>query len=232
MGRRERVAGSVLTALIMCTGCSPREEDISRTRAEPGVEAMSAVDRDTRFDAALLEIAAEYRRYRRVSDSTNWAPALCTIPPPVGAQISKSTDDATHGRKLYYIFAKDAPGYLDLSFGDHRTSNVGQAVVKEAFKPVMVTADQIPPLVATDFGHRVLPESYVRGDDGAVFRTGDPAGLYIMMKLEPGTVDTDQGWVYAVTSPDAKSILAAGNIESCRGCHERTSRDRLFGLRK
>lgn len=232
MGRRKRVAGSVLTALIMCTGCSPREEGISRTPAEPGGEAMSALERDTRFDAALLAIASEYKRYNRVSDRANWSPTDCRIPPPVGVQVSASGDEATHGRKLYYVFAKDDRAYFELREPDRRMSPVGQAVVKEAFKPVAVPPDQVPALERTDFGHQALPDGYARTAEGVVFHIGEPAGLYIMMKMELGTACTDEGWVYAVTSPDAKSILTAGNIESCRGCHERTKRDRLFGPRK
>ncbi|MCA9299186.1 MAG: hypothetical protein KDA28_08980, partial [Phycisphaerales bacterium] len=48
---------------------------------------------------------------------------------------------------------------------------------------------------------------------------------------EPDTPDTDEGWVYATTTPDARTIVEAGRIESCIECHEQTTRDRMYGPR-
>ena len=69
---------------------------------------------------------------------------------------------------------------------------------------------------------------YAKGEDGGVFRATEPAGLYLMWKVEPATPDTDEGWVYA-------TILPSGEVrrpDACvvhglpRGGHPR----RLFGV--
>lgn len=53
-----------------------------------------------------------------------------------------------------------------------------------------------------------------------------------MMKLDPKTPGTDDGWVYATLAADGRTVTAAGRIESCMKCHRETKTDRLFGMPK
>ena len=60
--------------------------------------------------------------------------------------------------------------------------------------------------------------------------SGADAGLYIMMKLPPGTPGTDAGWVYGVATSDGRHITSAGALRSCMSCHSRAPRDRMIEL--
>ena len=67
---------------------------------------------------------------------------------------------------------------------------------------------------------------------GTGFRATDPAGLYIMFKLDPSTPETDEGWVYATITPDGQ-VTSAGRVGSCMGCHETSAtHERLYGVPK
>jgi hypothetical protein len=189
------------------------------------------------FDDQILSIASEYKQYSRVSDESNWSPALCQVPVPQGVQQSRSRDPGTHGRKLYFLYAKNRSAYMNFEFlttrldGEAETTNwksaIGQALVKEAFVPVPVMKDQRPVTLAPK--HSDLPEDQAVNDQGQLYRTGDPAGLFIMLKTDPKTPGTDEGWIYATTTPDAKTIIEAGRIASCMECHTQTTRDRMYG---
>ena len=52
-----------------------------------------------------------------------------------------------------------------------------------------------------------------------MFRATEPAGLFIMFKLDPATPETDEGWVYATVST-AGQVTSAGRVATCMGCHE------------
>lgn len=214
---------------------------------KPSRERLAGVDLADRkaLDAVVLEIAREYKSYERVSDWANWAPERCREPPLTGAQASASNDQSTHGRKLYYLFARDADDYTWMSWAtkdkDKKpfTAALGQVIVKETFAPVELKPDEaIPPAPPPDPDDpnrgfrraRTMPDTYAIGPDGKVFHTGDPTGLFIMAKVAPADkAGTDQGWIYATVSADLKSVTAAGRIESCMDCHTKTKHDRLFG---
>src|SRR5271165_2851731 len=72
------------------------------------------------FHEQLLEIAKNYKRLGQVDFEARWAPGLCRAPrpgldyTPAKARLSDSKDADTHGRKLYFLFAKDRQGYLGL----------------------------------------------------------------------------------------------------------------------
>ena len=243
---------------LIAAGASGRVDDPAKSLKSASESPPAATDtgtstttakpsRPVQFDSRLLEIARTYKTYRRVSDMAHWAPWLCSgAPTPEGVQVSQSTDEATHGRKLYFLYAKDEKSYSALgslpgpssvvTSGSGPTSSqyknpVEQVVVKESFYPVEVSPESLrrhfktapPPLWIGP------PDEQTRGEDGKTYRTGDAAGLFIMLKLDPKTPDTDNGWVYAVTSPDNNKVLDSGRIASCIECHEKTTRDRLFG---
>src|SRR5262245_31490251 len=85
----------------------------------PPPSELSALDKD------LIKIAGEYVRYGRVDDANRWSPTLCAFRPSHAA-FSSSRDDATHGRKIYYIFARDRRAYID---GIKESQPDGQVIV-------------------------------------------------------------------------------------------------------
>ena len=182
----------------------------------------------TPFEQQVLDIASEYIAWGRVDDELRWAPSLCRLPNPGVARESASNDPTTHGQKLYSVFAKNWANYPN-------GPQEGQVVVKQSWKPEAVTtpdASYNPTMqpLPNDGGDHFYP--YAKGPDGGLFRASEPAGLYIMFRLDPSTPDTDAGWVYATVTPDGQ-VTSAGRVASCMGCHETSAtHERLFGVPK
>lgn len=167
------------------------------------LSTRSATDTAARDEhaAELLRIASEYSAYHRPIPSYLLAPELCDAPTPFGPRMSASNDETTHGRKLYLLFARHASyGHLDEP-GVASTSAIGQAIVKEAWKP--------------DVPRSLVP--------------GERAELFVMFKVDEATPGTDRGWVYGVTTPDGREVIDVGMIASCAECHRKASHERLFG---
>ena len=193
---------------------------------------------DEDLEKIVLEIAKNYKSYGLVDDEARWAPWLCRMPMPAVARFSKSEDEETHGEKLYLLYAKNRDNYMQ---GDKMKPEVGQVVVKESWRPVemeeavdMRDWRQVrDATVHTDVGEGGLGNTYVpiAEKDGQAYKTGEFAGVYIMMKLDPETEDTDEGWVYATVAADRETITAIGKIDSCIDCHRDAPHDRLFGLK-
>lgn len=80
----------------------------------------------------VLDAARRYAQYGRVDDDVRWAPTDCreSMEPPL--RTSASRDTATHGRKQYFLFAKDRESYLRARDIDQPD---GQVVVKESWIP-------------------------------------------------------------------------------------------------
>jgi len=178
----------------------------------------------TAFAATAREIAAAYTAWGRVDDELRWAPFLCRIPLPGITRPSESNDPSTHGQKLYSVFAKNHAAYPDGPQTD-------QVVVKQSWTAELVTT---PDAAFAPASERFSPDAgdhfyaYAKGD-GGVYRAATFAGLYIMFKLPDATPETDEGWVYA-TITAAGEVTAAGRVESCMGCHEVATHERLFGV--
>jgi hypothetical protein len=136
--------------------------------------------------------------------------------------------------------------YLSLAKG--KAVPVGQAVVKQSWVPEEITDPKEKP-EGIDFRKITFsgdstsdPLSRFGSDEDhfypyackgdKVFKAARQADLFIMLKLDPRTPDTDDGWVYATATPDGKKITSMGKIESCMKCHRQAKSDRLFGLRK
>jgi hypothetical protein len=197
------------------------------------------------FPELMKRVAKEYLAYGRVDDEMRWAPWLCRMPLPGLARFSASGDDATHGCKLYSLFARDHPGYLKVA--QTRAAAVGQVLVKQSWAPVEVAAsDRTADRGAVDYAKVIHtppppggPKSsfnpgdhfypYARQGD-KLFKADRLAGLFIMAKLDPATPGTDAGWVYGTVTADGKTVTAAGRVESCLKCHQEAPHDRLFGL--
>lgn len=203
------------------------------------------------FHEAVLKVAAEYKAWGRVDDEMRWAPMLCRPGAPGTVYLSASQNDETHGRKLYSLFARRREDYARLGKSRDPVA-VGQVIVKQSWLPEEITEPSQRPDRKTDFdGHKVLrtpalqPDTKRKGADGGfdhfypyawqgdkAFKATRQADLFVMLKLDPETPDTDNGWVYATVTPDGKRVTAAGRIESCMGCHQDAKKDRLFGLGK
>jgi hypothetical protein len=199
------------------------------------------------FHGRLLKIAEIYPVYGRVDDEARWAPTFCRAPFPPQARYSRSTDDETHGKKLYSLFARDRVAYLKTS-----APVAGQVIVKESWVPVELEGKpkvgRLPPpqprkskpiepprdlapigTFPVVWGEGVLhPFAEKAGKWYKADRRGD---LFIMMKLDPKTAGTDDGWVYGTVTADGKTVTSAGRVASCMKCHE-TKSTRLFGLRQ
>lgn len=84
-------------------------------------------------DPAIGNAARGYAAYGRIDDDTRLAVTDCRAPDPPAARMSASRDADTHGRKLYYLFAKDRNAYR---MARELAQPVGQVLVKESWVPV------------------------------------------------------------------------------------------------
>lgn len=207
----------------------------------PRVEAAPA-PAEQQFADILKKAAAEYRDYGRVDDEMRWAPYLCRMPMPGVAHVSASKDDRTHGQKLYSLFVKqrDAYGFMDAK--KVSPAPVGQVIIKQSWVPDEVVGVKIDGQKFRE-GIIVTPTkekqpALFTGDhfwpyaqkDGKVFKAAKQADLFIMVKLDPMTPGTDDGWVYGTVTPDGKQVTSSGRVQSCMKCHQDAKNDRQFGL--
>lgn len=198
-----------------------------------GLPAAPVKEPEKPFHKELLQVAKDYKAWGRVDDEVRWAPTDCRMPPPARARFSASADADTHGQKLYSLFAKDRNAYLRLG---EKGAAVGQVVVKESWVPEETTEVKPGAIDRTKVvrdGDRPTPDDHfypyaTRGDKA--YKAAKPAGLFVMMKVDPETDGTDAGWVYGTLSADGKQVTAAGKVESCMKCHQDAKHDRLFGL--
>lgn len=211
--------------------------------AESPAQTPAAEPAEGPFDRLLLDHAAKYKDWKRVSDQAYFAPTMCDTPPTADALLSKSSDTETHGSKLYYLFVSCQETYLHvndiIALLDPVKTNIAEfdgthvkslTLVKQTWKPVRVDETVDGPAVPDNNEDRRWRYRFARGDDGQWYKPGDQANLFIMTKLDPETPNTDNGWVYGVVSKDGQRVLAAGAIESCMKCHIEAPVDRLFGL--
>lgn len=175
------------------------------------------------IETGLIEIANSRHEMTRVSGAAAWAPQLCVAPPDV---FSKSQDEATHGRKMYYLYAVQADVYLALANDAEKAvaeTPLGQALVKETWIPTPV--EKLTEAERASY-------TPVRGPDMReyVFRERGP--VFVMLKAGGDHEWTDDGWVYATLSADGSTVSASGRLESCMKCHVDAPHDRLFGPQK
>ena len=221
------------STLALCTaaglaGCLAREPAASPGMLQPQRPGTTADSkRDDPLAAAVLAAARDYKAWTRVSDQAHWAPQLCRPPATEGAQFSDSKDQDTHGKKLYFLYAKLADSYRLWPPKDGVP--VGQSLVKESFVPVEVDPTTVP-TTKDDLGQAKHPAEYaLAAIGGKAYKTGDPGPLFVMVKLDPKTPNTDEGWVYGAVKPDGRTVVNSGRIAACMQCHTKTAHDRLFG---
>jgi hypothetical protein len=219
----------VAAVLIACAGCrGPGTADDSPPML---AEALPHI----------REASVSYVGWARVSDAANWSPTLCGSP-RVGIMRTEVPDASPHGDKLYFLYAKEPRAYphydsyaaimlerpeSDPEFREPSDQPVGQVIVKQAFRPERLSEEEYKAVYDANQSTPHVLQSYARDRKGYA-RTGRIAGLFMMLKLDPTTPGTDQGWVYA-TVESSGDISAAGRIASCMQCHQSAENDRLFG---
>jgi hypothetical protein len=206
------LTGLVLATTVGCSGGSPPKS------------TAKTVD-EAEINARLIQIANEYLAYPMVAIDPRWAPVDCRAPAPQReVQYSQSSDDESHGSKLYLLFAKDIASYMATG---QTPAPQGQVVVKESWEAVpLADAKSTPVTVPHASGVNVAE---IASSDGKFFHMGQQKELFIMYKLDAETHGTDLGWVYGVVAPGDKSVLARGRIDNCIKCHREAVPDRLFG---
>ena len=177
---------------------------------------------DAQFHAAIEAAAEEYLQFAIVNTAAKVAPELCrnTSDFTPNARMSQADSESVHGQKLYFLFAKDSGHYLN---PDDSESPVGQILVKESWTAVPGNPDARN-LRNHVSGNRVNPRVTV---DGETLKLGKRKDLFVMLKQDPKTEATDDGWVYGVIDPKSYEIKSSGAVASCIACHE-GEKDRLF----
>lgn len=226
-----------LVACLVLSASFCRSEEVVSV-ATPAPNAPAKPDKkeadlnDERFHEALKAAANGYQAYGRVDHQSRWAPTDCdSFPTNHTPLISSSTDEATHGGKLYYLFAYDAPAYLKnreravkpalapIKYGDVAAA---QAIVKEAWHAKEIDKATADKAQNGTVAHR----------NNKYYATGEKNALFVMLQFEEKTAGTDKGWVYGTLSPDGKTVTSSGKVQSCMSCHENAGAGRLFGLKK
>lgn len=236
----------VLVLLVLLgTGVSLAAASLGRRNAPTPVANDAAFHRH-------LRAAAESRdAMGLVDDLARWAPALCRAPLGPALRWSASGDAATHGSKVFALYAKDRAAYVELGGapGDPRAakptpipalSDCSQVVVKEAFAPmeekplsgdwdVIIACGTVgiaPPSGAANVSRARMRPAV---KDGVQYGCGEPRGLFVMLRLDPETPGTDDGWVYGTIAPDGR-VTSSGRVASCMSCHVGAPHGRLFGV--
>lgn len=217
------LCAALALAAIACVACAqttkPQPEPAPEKAAEPAAEEAPVVeDAEIKlWGDKLLAVAADYRGYQKMAEDPSYGPTMCRAPIHRSAFISQAETGA-HGRKLYFLWVKEPDiyaragwvgKYSDLPEDTIITQPVGQVLVKESFVP----------------GKDADPDN-----PHAPRTLGEKAGLFVMLKLDPSTAGTDQGWVYGTISADGKTVTSAGKVGNCMKCHTETKQDRMFGM--
>ena len=172
------------------------------------------------FHKRLLEIAKEYKNsYHCVNPRSNWAPTMCKMPPKVAIH-SRSKEKASHGQKLYFLFAAKHKEYRKHVKGKS-VASMGQVLVKESW---------IPKEIKGEPKNYKPPESLSAAKkNGKIYVPHKKKALFVMFKVDEKTAGTDKGWVYGTVTADGKTVTSSGNVKSCMNCHTKI-KGRLFGL--
>lgn len=211
-------AAAAACCVAACTSAADERggrEGPARVVIDPGKNGSREVaETPPDFSPRLMEIARGYTSYIKRGEYPYWAPERCAAPlnpQPDSPMLSASKDEASHGRKLYFLYALDNAAYEKGG-----VQPAGQAFVKESFTPVEVTRAH-------------ANSGDVTERDGKFYRAGEKRELFIMFKLDASTPGTHDGWVYGTVSPDGARVTSQGRVESCMGCHEDAPSDHLFG---
>jgi hypothetical protein len=248
MSKRIRFAASVVALAALAPLAYDRQEatgdaDVLAAKSNGNGPAESPHERTMRA------IATDYAKWGRADENARWAPVACEpggLPDamPTGGKISAIEDPPrAHARKFYFLFAKDKAAYLAASGAtegrgaakrgpatrpavkeDVATSAFRQIVVKEAWAPVEITADEAKRTAADQKAHR----------GGKWYKARDRGDLFVMARLaDEKAAGTDKGWVYGVVTPGSPAtVKEAGLLRQCAECHHQAGDGRLYGVRR
>ncbi len=200
-----------------------KESEVAKPKVvEPEIEEPMINNVD--FHETLSEAVDTYLTFGLVTPQVTIAPEDCRAPieSDPAPSFSQSDHDASHGKKLYFLFAKDIGHYLTQ---DGTPSSVGQTLVKESWTSVEANPDARNTRNHAS-ANRINPRAKV---GNKTLQIAERKALFVMKKLAVDTPETDEGWVYGVIDPETKDVIAAGKIASCMKCHVDTKNDRLFG---
>lgn len=218
--------------LAISSGCGASAGPLSALAGLPVADvAAPTAENDAAIDPTLarrlLEIAEEYADYELVNTDSRIANGACFVPSGefVPPQFSQA-DGAGHGKKLYFLFARDADAYA--AAGADAMQPVGQVVVKESWAAREIRDSHQP----SRFEHRGgMPIRLYAEQEGRAYGADRQTELFIMFKQPPDAAGTDAGWVYGTVTADRQRVTSAGRIASCVDCHRQAPGDRLFGSR-
>jgi hypothetical protein len=249
------LGSTALVLGLLALGCAGTSELSAEGEAEPPVAgqavaeptsaggtanaapAAEATPFDARWTDEVRAVVSLYEGWGRVDDEMRFAPWLCRMPMAAQARVSASDHEATHGEKLYTLYAMDPVAYgaqpsasMPGVGAAAPIAGLSQVIVKESFAPVPLDDEREARLGSGVDGavgeHRLRPAQ----KDGKRFVAGERKGLYVMMKTDAAAEGTDAGWIYATVKPDMITVTAVGVIDSCAGCHAEAGDGRLFGL--
>ena len=179
---------------------------------------------DSAQRAKLIEIAANYHKYEKVDGQMRMAPVLCApaLPPRPDYRLSRSDDEATHGKKLYTLFAAKVDLITRTYTGEARFAGnkqplTDQVIVKESF-------------IAEELKKGEENFHSPAGPDGKRYKAGAKGPLFVMYQTDAKDPNSDDGWVYGTLTPDGKTVTGVGRLENCMSCHQKAPHGRLFGL--
>ena len=109
--RTPTIGLSTACLMFAMAGCKPEAAKVAKTAGKTAVKPAEPAAQSP-WDAEVLAAAEQYKAWQRVSDQARWSPLMCDSPPPSGALLSEAGSNTPHGRKLYYLFVKDAPDYF------------------------------------------------------------------------------------------------------------------------
>jgi len=239
------VVGALSCTTAMDEGLAFEAVAVESATTSEGSDVADA----SRFDAALLAAARDYLAWPRWTHAPGWKPELCSVerlPVVLDTFLSHSEDADTHGGKLYHLYPSSFQEYWAVSRraedpdtqrerlrenagvfywpGTYRVPP-GFVIVKETWSSAYADAEMVAR------AHAMLDEFLPTAERGGrQFVTDEREELFMMLKTDPATPGTDQGWVYGVVSTDGQTVLASGLIDSCIGCHRKAPVDRLFGM--
>lgn len=219
----------LLAASLFAIGCTTSPATPTDDRQQGSAEPKKVDDLALR--TKLLEIAANYKKYEKADGRMRVAPTFCVPAAPptaiAGAEyrMSRSDDEATHGKKLYTLYAaKIDPftrDYTQETLAGKKRPLTDQVLVKESW-----IAEEVKPMTPD------LPAAVVTENDGKKYRPALPGPLFVMYQTDPKDPNSDEGWVYGTLTSDGKTVTGVGRLANCMSCHQKAPHGRLFGLPK
>lgn len=205
-----------LAALALLCACSA--DEVAPVPARGAIVAMVRAAAD-----AVPELPV-------VGPHLNWSPFSCMMPPAARALHSTVDAEGGHGSKIYALRSNQGEAYMKLGTEEAVELPLFTVLVKEAFAPELHAGEDPPSPHSTAGWELAASQAYIpfAERDGLTYRTGEPRGLFVMLRLPEGTPDTMNGWAFGTVDP-AGRVTGAGAMESCIRCHRTAEHGGLFG---